>query len=109
MLGSRVMALPDEIVHEAGVLFHDTRVEDIDADAHAEFVVTRVLDRGTICSVRALLHHYGRDRIRRILVDGGIERVSKRTMPLWAVFLQLTPDECAPKRSPRPSSPFWTA
>jgi len=103
------MPLPDEILAESSALFHDTRAQDIDPEVHAAFVIERVLDRGTLRSVGALLRYYGRDRIRNFLRDGGTERVSKRTVPLWAAFLQIAPDECIPRSSPLRSSPFWTA
>ena len=101
------MPLPDEILVESAVLFHDTRAEDIDPEAHAGFVIARVLDRGTLRSVRALLRYYGAERIRSFFLrEGGTERVSKRTVPLWAAFLQIAADECTPKSLPRRSSPF---
>jgi hypothetical protein len=103
------MPLPDEILTEAAVLFHDVRAEDIDPEAHAGFVIARVLDHGTLASVRALLRHYGRERIRGFFRQGGSERISRRTVPLWAAFLGLAPDECSPRSSLRRSSPFWTA
>jgi len=102
------MPLPAEILAESSALFHDTRAQDIDPEAHAAFVIERVLDRGTLRSVGALLRYYGRDRIRAFLREGGIERVSVRTVPLWTAFLQIASDECIPKSSPRRSSPFWT-
>jgi len=103
------MPLPDEILAESAALFHDVRAEQIDPEAHAPFVIARVLDRGTLRSVRALLRFYGEDRIRSFFRQGGTDRVSRRTVPLWAAFLQLAPDECTPRSSPRRSSPFWTA
>lgn len=103
------MPLPDEILDESSVLFHDVRPEDIDAEAHAAFVIARVLDHGTLRSVRALLRYYGRDRIRRFFREGGADRVSLRTVPLWLAFLDLAPDECTAKPSRRRSLPFWTA
>ena len=103
------MPLPLEILNESQVLFRDVRPEDIDAEAHAEFVIARVLDHGTVRSVRALLGYYGPDRIRAFFRGGGADRVSRRTVPLWVAFLNLAPDECTPTSSPRPSSPFWTA
>lgn len=102
------MPLPDEILVESAALFHDTRCQDIDPEAHAAFVIARVLDRGTLASVGALLRYYGRERIRSFLCEGGTERVSRRTVPLWAAFLQIAANECTPKRSPNRSSPFWT-
>jgi hypothetical protein len=103
------MSLPAEIEAESVALFHDVRLEDIDPDAHAAFVMARVLDHGTLRSVRALLRFYGRDRIRDFFREGGAARVSPRTVPLWTAFFELAPEECTPKSSSRRSSPFWTA
>ena len=101
--------MPDEILAEAVVLFHDVRPEDIDTEDHAAFVIARVLDRGTVRSVGALLRHYGRDRIRSFFREGGAARVAPRTVPLWAAYLDLAPDECTPKSSPPRSTPSWMA
>ncbi len=103
------MPLPDEILEEAAVLFHDARVEDIDPEVHAPFVIARVLDQGTLRSVDGLLRYYGRDRVRRFLCEGGTARISRRTAPLWIAFLDIKPEECTRKFSPRVRSPFWTA
>jgi hypothetical protein len=101
--------LPEEILAESTALFHDTRAQDIDPKTHAAFVIARVLDRGTLLSVGALLRYYGRERIRSFLREGGTERVSRRTVPLWTAFLQISPEECTPRSSPHRSSRFWTA
>ena len=103
------MPLPAEIMDESPVLFRDVRPDHVDPEEHAAFVIARVLDDGTVRSVRALLRYYGPDRIRTFFREGGTDRVSRRTVPLWAAFLNLTPDECVPRSSHRPSSPFWTA
>jgi Family of unknown function (DUF6922) len=103
------MPLPAEILAEAAVLFHDVRPEEIDPEEHAPYVIARVLDRGTLKSVRALLRFYGKDRIRSFFRQGGAARLSPRTVPLWAAFLDLAPDECTPRSSPQRSSPFWAA
>lgn len=103
------MSLPRELLDEGAVLFGDVCPEAIDAEAHAAFVIARVLDLGTVRSVRALLRHDGPDRLRTVFREGGAHRVSRRTVPLWTAFLDLTADECTPRSSPRRSSPFWTA
>ena len=104
-----MMPLPHEILDEASVLFRDVRPQDVDPDGHAAFVIARVLDHGTVRSVGALLRYYGPDRLRAFFREGGAARVSRRTVPLWAAFLKLAPDECIPRFSPRLKSPFWTA
>lgn len=103
------MPLPEEILAESATLLHDTRPESIDPEAHASFVIQRVLDGGTMRSVRALLRYYGRERIRRLLLEGGVGRLSRRTVPLWIAFLGLPRDTCTSKSSPPRSSPSWMA
>jgi hypothetical protein len=103
------MPLPRELLDEAPVLFRDVRVEDVDPESHAAFVMARVLDFGTLRSVGALLRYYGPNRIRAFFCEGGAGRVSRRTLALWAAFLDLTADECTQKFSPPRSSPFWRA
>ena len=83
------------------------RVEEVDPETHAAFVIARVLDRGTLRSVGALLRCYGKDRIRSFFREGGIDRVSRRTVPLWLSFLELTPDECTPRPSLRSTPKSW--
>ena len=99
--------LPREILAESTRLFHDVRAEDIDAETHADFVIARVLDRGTMASVGALLRYYGTERIRDFFRRGGTRRLSARTVPIWVAYLKLEPDECTPRSSLRRSSPFW--
>ena len=75
----------------------------------ADQIASRVLDRGTFSSVAALLRYYGRDRIRRFLCEGGVDRVEPPTVALWTAFLGIEPDECTPRSSPRRNARFWTA
>lgn len=99
--------LPRDIADESGVLFDDATMEAIDPEAHAAFVIQRVLDRGTMRSVAALVRAYGDDRIRTFLREGGLHRLSRRTAPLWRTYFKLTEKECTPKSSRRISSAFW--
>ena len=101
-----VRELPAEIQREASVLFHDARLCDVDPDAHASFVIERVLERGTMRSVRALLRAYGEERLRVFLRDGGAGRVSRPTARLWQNYLRLSDEECSRGRrlsTPRPA------
>jgi hypothetical protein len=82
--------LPPEILDEASVLFEDVRLRDVDPEAYAAFVIARVLDRGTMRSVAALVRYYGRERIADFFREGGTRQVSPRTVPLWAAHLKLS-------------------
>ena len=99
--------LPREILDEASVLFEDVRPGDVDPEAHAEFVIARVLDRGTMRSVAALVRYYGKERVADFFRGEGARQVSPRTVPLWRAYLNLSEEECTPKSSPRSRSPFW--
>ena len=100
--------MPPEIQREASVLFHDVRLADVDPDAHDRFVIERVLERGSLESVRALVRSYGEERLRRFFREGGMRRVSPPTARLWLNYLGLTEQECTPRSSRRVSRwPFW--
>lgn len=99
--------LPVELADERERLFHDVPFEAVDATAHASFVISRVLDHGTIRSVAAVVRLYGEDRIKRFLRDGGWARVSPRTRALWFAYLGMDEGECTSRSSPRASSPYW--
>lgn len=101
------MSLPAEIREEAPALFHDLRIDDVDAEAHADFVIGRVLDRGTMRSVRALYRYYGAPRIREFFERGGGDRVSARTRALWLDYFGLDGTKCTKRSSPRIKSPFF--
>jgi hypothetical protein len=99
--------LPNELRVEAGRLFHDVNPSLIDAEINQEFVITRVLDRGTAETVRALFNYYGTKRILEFLKSGGIHRLARRTIPLWLAYFDLDLAACTPKPSVRPSSLYW--
>jgi hypothetical protein len=99
--------LPQELLTEAAGLFHDVNPALIDAESHREFVITRVLDRGTLKSVRALFRLYGKERILEFMKSGGVHRLARRTVPLWLSFFDIDFASCTPKPSYRPSSSYW--
>ena len=103
------MSLPRELLDESAVLFQDVRPEDVDAEAHAAFVIARVLDSRHRAQCESLASSLRTHCIRAFFREGGANRVSRRTVPLWTAFFKLTADECTPRSSPRRSSPFWTA
>ena len=103
-----VSVIPSDILAEASVLFHDVDPRTVDPEIHESFVIARVLDRGTLKSVGALLRFYGKSRVRRFFLEGGTARLSPRTVPLWLAYFDLAPEQCTPKPSLRPSATFWT-
>lgn len=103
------MSMPDALLRESSVLFDDTRVEDIDLDEHAPFVIERVIERGTLASVHAMVSYYGRDQLRAFFLAGGARRLSRRSVPLWASYLGLSFADCTSISSAQNRSRFWTS
>jgi uncharacterized protein DUF6922 len=88
-------------------LFWDCRPESIDSDAHAPLVLERVLEYGSLASVRWALDMYGSDRIRQFLRTRGARTLSRKTLSFWTVLLDLEDEACFEASSLRRSRPFW--
>jgi hypothetical protein len=102
----RYGVLPDELARDTS-LFWDAAPGGIDPEAHAPYVIGRVLSLGRLAQVRALLAFYGRDRVRVFFRDGGLRHVDARTAAFWLLVLGLRRDECEPRSSPTPNATFW--
>ena len=98
--------LPEEILSDAG-LFWDAKPGAIDTEAHAPYVIGRVLALGTMPQVRALLRLYGRDRLRSFFLAGGLRHVDRRTASFWLLMLDLTREECERRSSAPLSQTSW--
>ncbi|MDI7268389.1 MAG: hypothetical protein QME96_10375 [Myxococcota bacterium] len=99
--------LPGELVAERQCLFHDVTLDSFDPRVHMSFVIERVLEKGTMASVAALVRWCGEQRIRVFLREGGWRRISPRTRALWSAYLMMDERECTRKSSRRINSPFW--
>lgn len=88
-------------------LFWDCQPDRLDPEAHAPFILDRVLEYGSLPSVRWALDVYGPQRIRRFLLDRGRRTLSRKTLAFWAMVLGLETDPCFEKSSLTRSRPFW--
>ncbi len=68
-------------------LFWNVRFETLDADADADFVLERILERGRLVDVRWAVERYGLDRIRAFFRAAPHPELSARTLRLWRVVL----------------------
>ncbi len=99
--------LPEEIRTDEG-LFWDAKPGAIDAEAHAPYVIGRVLSLGTLRQVRALFRFYGRNRLRSFFLEGGLRHVDRRAASFWLLVLDLTREECERRSSVPPSRKSWS-
>jgi hypothetical protein len=88
-------------------LFWDCRPESVDPEAHAPFVLERVLEYGTLAQVRWAVATYGPDRIRAFLRDRGVRTLSRKTLGFWTILLGLEGEACFERSSLARSRTFW--
>lgn len=73
------MSFPQLIASLSRHVFWDTDPISIDPDRHGDFVIVRVMDRGTLADVRAVWNYYGPERVRTALLQApslGIKTIS---------------------------------
>jgi hypothetical protein len=88
-------------------LFWDCRPDTVDLDAHAPFVLERVLEYGSLAAVRWALESYGPERIRTFLRDRGRRTLSRKTLAFWTMILGLENEECFQRSSLDHSRTLW--
>lgn len=88
-------------------LFWDQPLDTLDAEAHASFVLERVLEYGSLEAARWALATYGPGRLREFLRRRGVRVLSRKTLSLWTVLLGLEGEECFATSSLSRSRPSW--
>lgn len=97
------MQLPAEFHH----LFWDARPETIDPEAHAPFVLERLLEYGSLAAVRWAFRAYGAERITDFLRGRGRRTLSRKTLGFWVLILGLEEEACFETSSLKSSRSFW--
>lgn len=79
-------------------LFWDAAEKDIDFEAHASYVIERVLEHGNDAQVQWLLKRYASDAIRSVVETS--RGLSARSRNYWRMKLNLwIPQQSVPRRS----------
>jgi hypothetical protein len=87
-------------------LFWDVDLQGLDSELHAQFIIERVLEKGTTLAVKALLHHYSKKTIIRVIKQS--RRISRRTARFWQAYFNIKgPIRCLQEQSTRPLSKLW--
>ena len=97
------MRVPPEFHH----LFWDCQPERIDSESHAPYVLERVLEYGSLTSVRWALEVYGAARIKEFVMGRGRRTLSRKTLAFWTLILGLDTELCFERSSLAHSRPFW--
>jgi hypothetical protein len=88
-------------------LFWDCRPAALDTDAHAPFILERLLEYGTQASARWTLDIYGAERLKAFLRERGVRTLSRKTLSFWILLLGLEGEACFDTSSLKRSRPFW--
>jgi hypothetical protein len=93
--------VPSEVLAESRHLFWDVDPASLDSHAHADFVIGRVLSKGSWSAVSALRSEVG-DATLRDFVERAPHRLDHRSLIFFQVVLGTDPSACTTKPS-RPS------
>ena len=96
-----------EILNAHRALFWDVKVENIDPEKNANYVIERFLEYGTLESVRWLRNRYGDDRLRKFIVQRGFKTLRNKTLNYWKIILQMENEPCLQPSSLAHSRRFW--
>lgn len=88
-------------------LFWDCQPEQLDPEAHASFVLERLLEYGSLESVHWVMKVYGPERIKKFLRERGRRTLSRKTLAFWVLILGLDAESCFERSSLTSSRPFW--
>ncbi len=72
-------------------LFWDTRLDHIDIEKHARFIIERVITRGTLDDWKTVLKTYGHDRVRSEVLS--IRSLDPKSLAYLSVFFNLDESE----------------
>lgn len=88
-------------------LLWDTDAETLDPGQHPEYVLERVLERGSPEAVRWARDLFGDERIRGFLRADGSRRLSPRTLNYWALRFGVEDRECLLTSCLANNPPLW--
>lgn len=100
-------ALPVSLDKDATFLFPQVDVHELDIHEDWKYILGRVLEYGTLESVRWAMETYGRERISEFIRNRGLRVLSRKTVNYWALLLGLQDEECIQKFLKGPRNPFW--
>ncbi|MFQ5648730.1 MAG: hypothetical protein ACE5IY_02200 [bacterium] len=87
--------------------FWEVKAEMLDTEEYPEYIIERILEHGTLESVKWLRSTIGDERIRSFVKTRGDRSLSSMTFNFWQLILKLSPEECTRMSSTRRKYSFW--
>jgi hypothetical protein len=69
-------------------LFWEVDPERVDVERDADYVMARIVERGTLKDVEWVLSTYGDDRVHQFFREAGHPELSPRTLSFWRAYFQ---------------------
>ncbi len=99
--------IPSEVLAESPRLFWDIDLGSLDPDAHADFIMGRVLSEGSWSALRALHAEVG-DAALRDFVQRAPHRLDSRSLRFFQVVLSTADAPCMTKPFHRSSARLFS-
>lgn len=88
-------------------IFWDVDPNILDTEEYPEYIMERILEYGTMESVKWMRKTFGDERIKQFILGKGRRRLSTLTINFWQTILEFKPEECIPISSLKNRSRFW--
>jgi hypothetical protein len=103
----QVQGIPRELLTESARIFWDVDPLALDPVAHADFIIGRVLSKGSWSAIRALRAEIG-DDVLRDFVQRAPHRLDARSLRFFQVALGTAESPCMTKPSRPSSAPLFS-
>lgn len=87
-------------------LFWDVNPEEMNPAKHANFIITRILDKGDLDDFSWAVNFYGKETVEKVF-QKNIGKLNSKTGNFWCFYFNLDKSQCIPKRLVKKQSPFW--
>ncbi len=91
-------------------LFWDTRLERVNLQRDADFILSRILEFGRARDVTWLIRRFGLERIHHFLATSGHPELSARTLCFWRAALHAEDETwLSPPAFRRSKFAYWSS
>ncbi len=96
-----------QVPSQSHFLFWDVNPTTLDLQKNADFILTGVLDYGTMELVRFVREYYGDEFIKNYLLHHGWKVLHKKTINFWKYIFHLENEQCLQPSFLQNNRKFW--
>lgn len=80
---------PASIPPSTAPFFQEYTFTELNAESDAALIIERILAYGNRAELRWLFDYYGKERIKKWVMEGGVRHLPRRRYHLWCILLDL--------------------